>query len=397
MVARTRPPTFRVLAAWEPSSPPHRPAPRPTSAALPRVVLSTGPVTRLTLRMEPTALTLYRKDGSLSLPGLEFSAAIALPPMDLAPPPAPPPAPAETSRGPIVLEPPDAPPHPTESTGSRAEVPVLESAIPDTTPEYLEPLTVMADEPPPESPAPEKQAGSPLVAAELPAPPSAPPDAGGPPTIPTPGLYDLPALLARILSVSAGLRAAGEMRLGVREAPSAAPPSPSAAPGPELATSVGASNPAPVPPEAPATEESPAPPAPILAALPVFQWRDWHRPASHAHDESRAEPAPQAEVVSYSRSTARREPTVPATTPYPPAASTCRCPQCYRADPPPPLRGVLARRRHLRFEYSSAISKPHPPPEESDEPGGLVPLARPARYRWRMYRDRLEADSKDDG
>ncbi len=401
MVARTRPPTFRVLAAWEPSFPPHRPAPESTSDVLPRVVLSSGPVTRLTLRVEPTARTLYHADPFAPVPRLEFTAAIALPPMDLAPPPPPPPARAEPAIVPILPGPPETPSAPPGSTESPASPSVIEAAIPDTTPEYLEPLTVMADELPADGPPPEKPGTPPLAVAEPPSPPITPSYTARPPPTPAPGLYDLPGLLARILSVSAGLRAAGEMRLGVRESQPTALPPPPRAPPPEPVLSTPEPEPPLLLPDAPTPEESPAPPAPMLAALPVFHWRDWHRPAPHAHEETRPAPTPEPEAASFSRSTAQMGAPPPATTLVPPDGEHVSVPAMFPHGPAATASRGPGPSTAPTVRVPSAIAKPHPPPEDSDEAGGdepgeLVPLARPARYRWRMYRDRLVADSDEE-
>jgi hypothetical protein len=275
MVARTRPPAFQVLAAWEPAAPP---APKATKAPPPRPVLpapSPAPVPQLALPVGPPVLAL---------------------PAARSPPMSPPPEPPKV-------------------------------AVP----------------------------------------------------APTPGLYDLPGLLARIVSASAALHAAGSMQLGI---PEPRPPPPlTVRPAPSLAElAVKASV---LLDDRPRAKTPPPPAESMLAALPVYHWRDWHRPAPSSPEA--AVPVPQSPTVApLPRSFTRPDHPPQLADRFPPQAGGCKCPQCHVADPTVALRGTIARQRHLRFEPTPEA--PTPPRAPAGSPGELVPSARLAVDRWKPPR-----------
>jgi len=194
----------------------------------------------------------------------------------------------------------------------------------------------------------------------------------------TQGLYDLPGLLARILSAADALRTVGGMHRSAEEP--RAPPSPPATPGPSLATlAAGESI---LSEDQPRSAGPPASPAALLAALPVYHWRDWHL------REGPSSPglAPPPAVEGPDPRSAARTFRIPSLVDgLPTQASTCKCPRCHLVDPLASFRGTLARQRHLRFEYSSGGA--FAPPRSATPTEELMPAARLARDRWRIYRD----------
>jgi len=465
MVARTRPPTFRVLAAWEPSAPP-----------LPRLVPQVespgaGP--------PPSVMVVPRFSFESRLPTLNSPSEPAAPhppdaePAPLAPLASPPPPPMLLPRFSFTGRPP-APPPPGEvvvppapgavpaprarppsprlslllvprfplSGGSTAReisaVPALPAQpaprarvpgsrlspllIPKfplfpapTVPESpadttirAEPPSEPATEPTPPAPrarptpeTPEAARGSPSQEVDVPAGPAErspfpAPSVGAAPEQPPAseahqGLYDLPGLLARIVSASAALKAVGGMQLGARDA---RPPATLATDvGPSLAgLAAGASE---LSPDRSPPSEPDVPPAGMLAALPVYHWRDWHRHGRgiSASEEGTVAPLPPPDRAFAPRSGGSLVRPKGFLAEFPRMASTCRCPQCHLIDPPAPVRAALARQRHLEYEAESGVSrqKGRTPPAEED----LLPLARPARERWPEYRTRLDFAAYD--
>jgi hypothetical protein len=181
------------------------------------------------------------------------------------------------------------------------------------------------------------------------------------------------------------------MQLGARDFPPAR--APLTDDGPSLAgLAAGASE---LSPDQSPPSEPEVPPAGMLAALPVYHWRDWHR---HGRGISASEDQAVAPLPPPDREFAPRSGGSLVTPKgflrgFPRMASTCRCPQCHLVDPPAPVRVALARQRHLEYEAESgaARQKGRAPPAEED----LVPLARPARERWPEYRTRLDFAAYD--
>ncbi len=205
------------------------------------------------------------------------------------------------------------------------------------------------------------------------------------------GLYDLPGLLARIMSASAALKAVGGMQLGARD--DRPPTTPATDVAPSLAgLAAGASE---LSADRSPPSEPEVPPAGMLAALPVYHWRDWHRHGRgiSASEDQMVPPAAPPDQSFASRSGGSVVSPKGFLRGFPRMASTCRCPQCHLVDPPAPVRVALARQGLLEYEVESGANrqKVRSPPAEED----LVPLARPARERWPEYRTRLDFAAYD--